>query len=303
LKLTHIRNVIAVVERGSLRGGARQLGIAQPAMSRSIRELEQELGTELFERSTTGLTATPAGELFLQRARAIQAEVDRTYDEIIQFTGGTLGSLTVGFSTASHLAILSRILEPFRQRFPDVRVKVIEGLFPELEHDIRDGLIDLYFGPVLSDKSDSSLIVDKLFDNRRTIVARPDHPLIDATSLTELVGTSWITTPVMVEAEGEVNTMFEVAGLPHPKIAFQAGSGLSILMIISSSDLLAPVPYQWVEFGARTGLLGQIKVKELSYAPAICSVRRAGLPLTPAAEHFNDLAMRASANYAAKLPF
>ena len=60
MKINHIRNVIAVVERGSLRGGARQLGLAQPAMSRSIRELEQELGVELFERTNPGRTDIPS---------------------------------------------------------------------------------------------------------------------------------------------------------------------------------------------------------------------------------------------------
>ena len=105
----------------------------------------------------------------------------------------------------------------------------------------------------------------------------------------------------MVESENEVNVMFEAAGLQRPRIAFQANSGLSIMMIVSSSDLLAPMPQQWRQFGARTGLLGHIAVREITYAPAICAVRRTRMPLTPPAEHFNDLVLRAAANYAQQM--
>ena len=62
MNLVHIRNVIAIVERGSLRSASRQLGIAQPALTRSVRDLEKELGAELFERARAGMTATPVGE-------------------------------------------------------------------------------------------------------------------------------------------------------------------------------------------------------------------------------------------------
>ena len=78
MKLHHLRNVVAVVERGSLRAGARHLGLAQPAVSRSIKELEQELGLVLFERNKFGMTLTRAGEVFVRRAKGIQAELART---------------------------------------------------------------------------------------------------------------------------------------------------------------------------------------------------------------------------------
>jgi LysR family transcriptional regulator, regulator of abg operon len=61
MKLHHLRNVVAVVERGSLRAGAKHLGLAQPAVSRSIKELEQELGLVLFERNKFGMTLTAPG--------------------------------------------------------------------------------------------------------------------------------------------------------------------------------------------------------------------------------------------------
>ena len=71
MKLTQLSYVAAVAERGSLRAAARHLGIAQPAFSRSIAELERELGAPLFERRARGMVATPLGQAFVRRATAI----------------------------------------------------------------------------------------------------------------------------------------------------------------------------------------------------------------------------------------
>ena len=74
MKLTHLRDVVAVAERGSLRAAARHLGIAQPAITRSIREIERELGVVLFERRARGVVLTPMGEVFMRRALVMQNE-------------------------------------------------------------------------------------------------------------------------------------------------------------------------------------------------------------------------------------
>ena len=100
MKLHHLRNVVAIVERGSLRAAAKHLGLAQPAMSRSVRELESELGVVLFERNKFGMTLTTVGEIFVRRAKAMQAEMQRTMDEIEQYKGKGHGDITVAFSAA-----------------------------------------------------------------------------------------------------------------------------------------------------------------------------------------------------------
>lgn len=298
MKLHHLRNVVAIVERGSLRAAAKHLGLAQPAMSRSIKELEQELGVILFERGKFGMMLTSVGEIFVRRAKGMQVEFQRTLDEIEQFKGKDLGVITVAFSAAGHIALLPAIIGPFRRRFPNIRIKVVEGTFPMLETDIRDGIIDLYYGPVAKDFVDPALYVQLLFENGRIIVARRDHPLRHATTLEELVGASWVTTPVAIDSDGEVNSVFQAAGLPVPHIAMLASSSMSLITIISSSDLLAPLPQQWLEFIEATHFIEHLNIREVPNAPRICAVRRANMPLTPAAEFLNDLALRAAAIHA-----
>ncbi|MBC7491624.1 MAG: LysR family transcriptional regulator, partial [Novosphingobium sp.] len=147
MKLHHLRNVVAVVDRGSLRAGARHLGLAQPAVSRSIKELEQELGLVLFERNKFGMTLTRAGEVFVRRAKGIQAELARTLEEMEHLKGEDRGTITVGCSSATLIAMVPTIVNRFHVKYPNIRIKLLEGSLPMLETQIRDGLVDLYYGP------------------------------------------------------------------------------------------------------------------------------------------------------------
>ncbi|GAC1580408.1 MAG: hypothetical protein NVS3B5_13980 [Sphingomicrobium sp.] len=184
-----------------MRAAARQLGLAQPAISRSIKELEQELGVVLFERNKFGMTLTRAGEVFVRRAKGIQGDLQRTLDEIGQFKGTHQGTITIACSGATILALIPTIVGRFHHKFPNVRLKVLEGTFPMLETEIRDGLIDLYYGPVAKGFNDPALVIDLLFENGRIIIGRRDHPLQNATSIKELVDASWVTTPIEIDGD------------------------------------------------------------------------------------------------------
>ena len=301
MKLSQIREVLAIAERGSMRSAARQLGVAQPVMTRSIRELEHELGVLLFERRVTGMILTPMGEAFVRRATAIQLDLDRVRDELQQLRGETVGTVSAGLSTVAHVALLPRIIEPFRRRFPGVRLKLVEGLFPTLEPDIQDGKVDFYVGPLAENFQPAELLVERLFDNRRVVVGRRGHPLANARSLKDLVDAHWVTTAITMNVDAELGPMFESYGLPHPHIALQTETALSMLIATAHSDLLAMLPQQWLAYFQPTGTIEHIPVAEMLPAPPICIVRRARLPLTPAAEFLCDLFRRIGHNHALSL--
>ena len=92
MKFNQLRDVVAIAERGSLRAAARHLALAQPALTRSVHELERELGVPLFERRARGMILTPMGEAFVRRASAVLSEVRRARDEVEQLHGGTRGT-------------------------------------------------------------------------------------------------------------------------------------------------------------------------------------------------------------------
>jgi len=151
MKLHQLRDVVAIAERGGLRAASRHLQLAQPALTRSLGELERELGTALFERHARGMVLTSAGTVFVQRATAILHEVRRAGEEIDQLQGGVCGSVAMALSIAPHIALLPRALPPFRARYPAVQLRVIEGIYPTVEGGLRDGSIDFYIGPEPAD--------------------------------------------------------------------------------------------------------------------------------------------------------
>lgn len=294
MKLNQFRDVVAVAERGSLRAAARHLRAAQPALSRSIHELERELGVPLFERRARGMVLTAMGEVFVRRAGAVLGEVRRARDEIEQLQGGVSGSVVAALSSVPHMALLPAAMRPFRARYPNVRLRLLEGVYPAVEAGLKDGSIDFYIGPTPGRSLAPELAEEKLFDNTRVILGRKGHPLAKARSLRELGGIewAWAATSVTHKAEAEIAELFARHRLPTPRLAVMASSALTLIVALANSDLVAIVPVQWTRFPVTARELTQIRVREALGAPPIVAIRRAGLPLTPAAEFLVDLMRR-----------
>ena len=292
MKLNALRDFVAVAERGSLRAAARQLEIAQPSLTRSIQELEKELGVVLFERRAKGVSLTPMGEVFLRRSKAVRSELRRAQDEIDQLRGELHGEIRMCLSSVPHMALLPHALAPFRQRYPHVKLDIIDALLPSVENDLKDGTVDFYIGPSF-DNIPGELCVEKLFDNPRVILGRKGHPLCNARSLSDLTHAEWVTTSITHRPEEELAPLFARYGLPPPKIVIQAHSALSFFFSVAHSDLLMMLPIQWTQVPQFRDALQRIHVVEHLPTPPICIVQRIGLPLTPAAEYFCDMVRRA----------
>ncbi len=300
LKLNQFRDVVAIAERGSLRGAARMLGVAQPALTRSIHDLERELGAPLFERRARGMILTPTGQIFVRRANTVLGEVRRVREEIDQLQGGTAGKVVAGLSIAPHVALLPRALRPFRKRYPDIKLHLIEGFYPTIEAQVRDGTMDFYVGPQPGRNLPGDLMQEKIFDNSRIVLARAGHPHAKARSLRELDNAEWATTSITLDDQDDLSSIFEGYGLAPPRIVLRSQSALTLMISLAYSDLLAMVPAQWTDFPLTAGVLAPVRIKEPLSAPPIVVVRRAGMPLTPAAQHLVDLL--SSAPVAARRP-
>ncbi len=292
MKLNQLRDLVAIVERGSLRGAARHLGVAQSGLTRSIRSLERELGHPMFERDARGMVLTPMGQLFYRRAGSAMNELRRADEEMSQAQGGVLGTVVVGLSIMPHLGMLPGALGPFRHRYPGVTLKVIEGLYPAIEPGLRQGSIDFYVGAASQAAPAPGLISETLFENTRIVVGRQGHPLAGAKSLKELAAADWATPSLDVIATEDLNEVFARFKLGQPQIRLQANSAMSLLVALAHSDLLTMLPRQWAEFALTQHALQVIDVRERLTAPGIVFVRKADLPLTPAAEHLSDLLKR-----------
>ena len=288
MKLNAIRDFLAVAERGSLRAAARQMGGSQPGISRSIQELERQLGVSLFQRTSGGVQLTPMGSVFLRRASTVCDVLRRAQEEMGQLSGETHGHLRVALSSVPHIALLPNALGPFRARYPHVAIDIIDAVYPTIELDLKESRLDCYIGPAPDDLG-GDLLKEVMLTNTRVIVGRKGHPLAQAKSLRDLVDAEWVSTSITHVAEDELGPLFESNDLPPPNLVMRAHSTLTFLVSVVYSDLLMMLPVQWTKSPLLHNLVQIIEVREALPAPSISLVRRSGLPLTPAAEYFVEM--------------
>ena len=294
MKLHQLRNLVAIADANSIRGAARAQGLAQPAITRGLRDLEKELGVPLLERHGKGISLNVYGQSFVVRARSILQDVERGRQEIEQLKGGDKGKVNTGLSSAVFLSMLPEVYPSFRKRFPDAHLNLIEGLFPALEPQLKNGSLDFYVGPRPLGELDNAYTLQPLFRNKRVVVCRQGHPLAQSRSLGELIGAEWIMTGLSQPVEIEFEAQFAAHGLPVPKSVTQTLTTLPVVALLTSTDALAFLPQQWISSKLFKGCLQEIAVTETLDGPDIVLVRRNALPLTPLAEHLATLFERAA---------
>jgi DNA-binding transcriptional LysR family regulator len=143
LELRHLRYFIAVAEELNFSRAADRLHMAQPPLSAAIRQLEQELGTELLLRTTREVSLTEAGSTFLDGARRTLAELERARSDAQRAAAGEIGQLRVGFSWSARFETLPTIGRAFRQTHPDVSLLTEEMWNVRMLSALRSGAIDL----------------------------------------------------------------------------------------------------------------------------------------------------------------
>ncbi|UGY02508.1 LysR family transcriptional regulator [Bradyrhizobium quebecense] len=147
IRMQHLRFAMAAADCGSLRRAAEMFSVKHSVLSRSIGELEHLIGTALFERSSGGVKATPAGRSVLRIARLVMEQVD-TLVEIGRSTGkGEAGRLAIGFATGIAGGELRATLSEFNRRAPSVDLAAIERSRFDLADALRNGTVDIAITP------------------------------------------------------------------------------------------------------------------------------------------------------------
>lgn len=185
MELRHLRYFVAVAEELHFGRAAGRLHIAQPPLSRQIRDLEREVGTTLFERVPRGVELTPAGRAFLPEARLTLAQAERAQRTAQRAARGEIGRLRVGFvEAATYRGILPDVLGFFRTHLPDIGISLLEMDPIEQAEAFRDGRIDL--GILHSPPADSErwLRVEAVYSDALVAAIPRTHPLAERTRLT-----------------------------------------------------------------------------------------------------------------------
>jgi DNA-binding transcriptional LysR family regulator len=147
MELRHLRYFVAIAEEGSFTRAAERLWIAQPGLSTQIRRLEAELGVRLLERHMRGVDLTVAGELFLERARAVLDAAECAAATGRDLEMGRVGSIRLGLATEAGWRHAPDVLESFASERPGVELTIIESHGGTLLRDLRDGRLDAVLMP------------------------------------------------------------------------------------------------------------------------------------------------------------
>src|ERR1700739_1435392 len=145
VELRHLRYFAAVAENGGFARTARLLHVSQSAISEQIRDLESEIGVQLFNRKNRRIRLTEQGEHFLEDARAILAAAERAVANVRKSLRGEIGTLTIGFFVGGTGTFFPNLIKEFRSRFEGVQGSLVE-LAPAMQHQaLQAGVIDVGF--------------------------------------------------------------------------------------------------------------------------------------------------------------
>jgi LysR family transcriptional regulator of abg operon len=280
VRLSQIHHFVAVAQHGSLRGAAHAVGVSQPAITKSIRQLEDELQVRLLQRTARGAVPTVAGKAFLARARVIQAELRKVEEEVEALRGGA-GSVAFGIAPAACMLLVPEAMTHFRRRYPQASVRIVEGVNSALLPLVRDETLDFSVGQSAEDRADRGLRFRSLFRLSLNVVGRQGHPLREATSLAQLAAATWLVFYPL--GTGALAKAFRAAGAALPATIVQCESYASALALLAKTDTLGLIAPQVLAEPYAQRYLQRLPIRESLPAPQVGIHLRSDAPLTPAA--------------------
>jgi DNA-binding transcriptional LysR family regulator len=283
MRLNQIRDLLAVVETGSLRAAARRIGVSQPAMSKSVAQLERELEAQLLLRTARGMVLTPAGHAFVARGRVIDAELRKAREDLSALRGKREGMVAFGIGPAVTVPLVPDAMARFRARWPRAHVRIREGMRTALLPLVRDETLDFTVSENVAAGGEAGLQFRSLIRPELVIVGRRGHPLAHASSLEELAGADWLIFN-RPGTRGALERTFEAYGVTPPNTLVHCESYATALALIARSDLLGlVVREQLTELPLADRFVQRLSIREKISRPTIGVFSRADAPLSPAA--------------------
>jgi LysR family transcriptional regulator of abg operon len=246
VKLHQLTALVTASESGSLRRAAEKMRLSQPALSRSIRELEAELGVKLLERTALGVEATAYGKALILRSRIVDSELRQAKDDIAQLRAATHGDLRIGATPVAAFGLLPVVLARIKKARPKLRVTVSDAIGAGMLTHLRQGDFDFAFGRIHDEIDPHEFSVDVLFNDSLEVFVRHDHPLLKSgrAAKADLEQCEWILPGSDSPARtGFQRAFYEKTG-KAPRCTMESDSFMSMLTIISQTDLLGVAPHQ-----------------------------------------------------------
>ena len=246
LKLRQLRLLTAIADEGTVLKGSQALNIAQPAATKSIKELEDALGVQLFDRSSRGVTPTDFGRVMIKHAKLILTQLRHAGEELQSLEEGLSGRVHVGTLLAASTSLLPRALARLRERRPGIAVTVDEGTIDRLMPGLRTGDIDVVLGRLPEYREREGLRQEVLYLDTVSIMVREGHPLTQRSGLklVDLIDQAWVMPPPQTSLRRQVDHAFRHEGLEPPNDVIESVSILTNHALLMNTEMLATMPHQ-----------------------------------------------------------
>ncbi len=296
MDLRHLRNMLAVIEEGSLGKAAVRLHISQPALTKSIQRLEEHLGVKLFDRDSRGMKPTLYADSLEGYARAACAGMVEAEGRIRSLRSGTEGVVRVAAPPLLATEFLPRALVALSDERPNLKVEVISQN-RNLFKDLLEGRFNVVVAMLYDELPWDGLTKCWLFDDRLVLVLRPDHPLAKrkGARLKDFLAEKWIFTSGDTWSNRRVRLYFEQSGLPMPRARIESRNPAVLKAIVSISDHIGIISRLGVERELAAGTLKAIELDSPLMQRPIGIVHREIDPASPAIKSLMTLLDAAAA--------
>jgi DNA-binding transcriptional LysR family regulator len=284
MDIRDLRYFVAAAEIGYIHHAAAKVGRSQPAITKSIRRLESELGTKLFEPEGRGLRLTSVGQTLLVRARALVRSMSETIREVTELSKGYSGHVRIGAGPTMAEWLLPSLVNQILALSPGITFDMTTGLADVLRQALRDGHLDFVVGPLSeTDKTEFTSFV--ITGDTVVVAVRDQHPLFGRpVTIQELEPFGWLLPRKSVNSTTWLNRVFDLHELPKPRVQIETDTVLMLRRIIAQTDLITFISRRDLAMGDGIALR-EIPINELSLHRHLGLVQVANRYMSPAAEH------------------
>jgi DNA-binding transcriptional LysR family regulator len=287
MDIRQFRAFLAVIETGSLNKASQLLHVSQPALTKRIRRMEEQLGVRLFDRGARGMQPTPYAETLRSYAQAATSGMEQVLARIAALKSGTRGTLTVAGAPLTASTLFPEALVALKQERPEFDVRIVSQ-----SRSLREGLLardyELIATVLDEDASTKGLTQHFLFNDRLVIVARPGHRLLKGKKLTPeiLQRCSWVYAEQNTWHRSRLQRYFEEAGLALPVATIECRAPAILKAIVACSDHVGLVTRLGVQAEVSAGVLEMFEIDSPLMARPIGLFWRERDALSPPAKAF-----------------
>lgn len=284
LRMQQLRLIEGVAQTGSLSAAARQLGLTQPALTKGLREIEEIIGADLFERHNRGVDATPVGEVVIRFAARVLSEVHRLDDDLDHLDRPGHGLVVLGALPVAAAGLLPSLVERMQIQHPDLELRLVEGRVEAQLSKLKAGDVDMVLGRLYRPELPDGLYREALFDEPLSFIARAGHPIFSSPVNADAVARYDLILPTFSQRIGrEIEHMLDTLGVNTSARTLRSTSHFLIREICHDSDRLAVCPRLLMAGDLRRGSLKVVPVGVRTQPRPSGLVLDRSRPLSPAA--------------------